>query len=98
MRKCLLLIDDDEDEHELFTHHLLDFDPNIKIRCAFSGKQALKLLAKFNPDCIFLDVNMPGNNGLEVLKEIKNIKAAKQIPVFIFSTSAGHGIKPQALE
>lgn len=40
------------------------------------------------PQIIFLDLNMPGRNGLDVLEEIKNTSGMKNIPVVVFSTSS----------
>ncbi|MEJ7588012.1 MAG: response regulator [Ferruginibacter sp.] len=40
------------------------------------------------PDIVFLDLNMPGKNGKECLKEIKENPRFKALPVIIYSTSA----------
>ena len=39
------------------------------------------------PQIIFLDLNMPGKNGFEVLQELRSRKENGNIPVVIFSTS-----------
>ena len=41
-----------------------------------------------SPQIIFLDLNMPGKNGFEVLQELKSDEHLKDIPVVIFSTSS----------
>lgn len=41
-----------------------------------------------SPHLIFLDLNMPGKNGFEVLREIKSDDGFRSIPVVIFSTSS----------
>lgn len=40
-----------------------------------------------SPQLIFLDLNMPGKNGFEVLSELKKSTLHRHIPVVIFSTS-----------
>jgi two-component system, chemotaxis family, response regulator Rcp1 len=43
------------------------------------------------PDLILLDLNLPGKNGLEILKTLKNDQKFKIIPVIILTTSADQG-------
>ena len=40
------------------------------------------------PDFIFLDINMPGLDGFEVLKRIKENNRTNNIPVYMYSTSS----------
>jgi CheY-like chemotaxis protein len=42
------------------------------------------------PDLLFLDLNMPGRNGKECLREIRLFNHLRQMPVIIFSTSVNH--------
>lgn len=48
---------------------------------ATNGIEALELIRKLNPDIIFLDVQMPGKTGLEVLAELN------ELPQIVFSTA-----------
>lgn len=98
MSTSVLLIDDDEDEHQLFAHYLSSYDPTILIKSAFDGTHALGLLLIFKPNYIFLDINMPGMRGLEVLKRLKSMEIVNEIPVFIFSTNHQLDIKSEALK
>ncbi|MBP2026276.1 DNA-binding NtrC family response regulator [Acetoanaerobium pronyense] len=41
-----------------------------------SGEEGLLLFEKFNPDITILDIHLPGKDGIEVLKEIKNKKSS----------------------
>jgi len=87
------LIDDDVDDQEIF--HLaieeVPKPPTIKCIVAKDGREAIK---KFNndksliPDCVFVDMNMPGMNGKETLSEIKKIVRLNSVPVFMLSTNA----------
>lgn len=93
MERTVLLIDDDAEEHEIFKMALSKFDSTIQFISAFNGDYALHHLNKISPDWIFLDINMPGMNGIETLNEIKKLESVKHIPVFMYSTSDGfrHG-------
>lgn len=88
-RLCLL-IDDDEDDKEIFCIALNEVDPGITCQTAMDGIEALNMLRdpSFVPDYIFLDLNMPLMSGKECLVEIKKRPHLRDIPVIIFSTSA----------
>lgn len=86
----LLLIDDDEDDRELF--QLAVEDASVRVECITikSGYEALTMLSQraIRPDFIFLDLNMPEMDGRECLAELKKSMHLKGIPVVIFSTSS----------
>ena len=98
MQKRVLLIDDDDEDQEIFIQQLAQFNPGIEVISAFNGKEALTLLSKTSPNYIFLDINMPGMNGIDVLKKIKETKTVRDIPVFLYSTSDGYTTKPLAFK
>ena len=53
----------------------------------FDGEEAIEYLKNNTPDIIFLDINLPKVNGLEILTEIKNDFRLANIPVIILTTS-----------
>lgn len=88
--KTCFLIDDDMDDQEIFALVLKSVNPAIKCVVANDGIEAIvKLTAEetFNPDVIFLDLNMPRMDGKECLQQIKKIDRLKTTPVIIYSTS-----------
>lgn len=86
MKQMILLIDDDEDEFELFIEAL--YEAHFSCDCIFAknAEQALNLLCYTVPDFIFVDYNMPKINGLKCLSKIKQITGLKDVPVFLYST------------
>lgn len=90
MRKTCLLVDDDEDDAEIFAIALNEANPDIKCLTAADGLEALEMLRdpSFIPDYIFLDLNMPLMTGKECLVEIRKRPHLLNTPVIIFSTSA----------
>lgn len=62
---------------------------------AANGKEGLKVLGKYNPDCILTDITMPEMNGVEFLTELKNSK--NQIPVMVYSSDTQKKIRLQCL-
>jgi CheY-like chemotaxis protein len=85
------LIDDDDDDREVFIMALEDVDTVHKCVTAINGKDALQKLTEnetFIPDFIFLDLNMPIMNGKQCLEEIKKIPKLFSVPVIIYTTSS----------
>src|SRR5687767_13725390 len=88
--KRLFIIDDDVEDQEIFMEAIKEVDNSIQIYSSTSGEDALKQLERevvVLPDLIFLDLNMPKLNGKQVLREIKNTRSLKRIPVIMYSTS-----------
>ncbi|MEM9675786.1 MAG: LytTR family DNA-binding domain-containing protein [Bacteroidota bacterium] len=67
------IIDDESDARSLVKLHLERHSHLALIGEAEDGVEAQKLLKDLQPDLIFLDIQMPGYNGIEVLKRIVNI-------------------------
>ncbi len=64
--------------------------PEIQLAgTASNGAIALAKIPQLNPDLVTLDIEMPGLNGIETLKEIR--KLYPKLPVIMFSTLTEHG-------
>lgn len=50
-----------------------------------SGENAVKKLQKFKPNVLVLDLMLPGRNGFDILREVRNDKELNALPVIIFS-------------
>jgi CheY-like chemotaxis protein len=90
-KKICLLVDDDLDDHEIFSLALGETGKYIELKRAFDGVDALEKLSDVNevlPDFIFMDLNMPRMNGKQCLEAIKKHDRLKDIPVVIYSTSS----------
>lgn len=87
----ILCVDDDDDDCTLLGEAMQEHYPHIDVRFLDSGDKALKYLsealANFNlPSIIVMDVNMPGLNGLQTLREIKGLLKS-QVPVVFLTTT-----------
>lgn len=85
--------DDDEDDLSIFADAVESLPEKIQLKTYNGGD---KLLTAINnpppiPYVVFLDLNMPGKNGFDVLKELRDSEK-KDIPIVIFSTSNEPGI------
>lgn len=86
--------DDDEDDLSIFSDAVESLSVKIQLK-TYSGGDKL-LTAIYNPPptphVVFLDLNMPGKNGFDVLTELRNSDKKTNIPIVIFSTSNEPGI------
>jgi two-component system LytT family response regulator len=69
MIKCIL-VDDEELARDLLAEYLADHDIEIVAQCS-KGSDAIKQINELEPDLVFLDVQMPGLDGFEVLEKIE---------------------------
>ena len=79
--KKILLVDDEESIHLLYREELEEF--GFEVHSAMSGEDAMKILPALNPNIVILDINMPGMNGIDVLRKIKEMDAS--MPVILSS-------------
>ena len=79
--KIVLIIDDEESIVNMYKTTLSDYN----VISATNGDEGLKLAIKEKPDLIYLDIIMPKFNGLDVLRNLKQNKDTKDIPVILLT-------------
>ena len=91
----ILLVEDNPGDVRLTTELLKDSKIRNRIAVASDGDAAIDFLYRrgqfhdaFRPDLVLLDLNLPGADGREVLKEIKNQPQFRQIPVVVLTSSS----------
>ena len=67
----VLIVEDEDGIRELMRLFLVK--KGYKIIEAEDGYEAMDVLAKENPDLILLDIEMPGENGFDVIKKLKKV-------------------------
>ena len=87
----LLLIDDEADVQYSF-RRIFD-SAEIELATASSGEEGLKVIPKFKPDLVIMDVRMGGINGLETLRRLRQIDA--KLPVIMMTA---YGTTQTAIE
>ncbi|MBI5892984.1 MAG: sigma-54-dependent Fis family transcriptional regulator [Deltaproteobacteria bacterium] len=70
----VLVVDDDKSTREAIEDFLQHQNQNLAIKTASDGYTALDLVKAENFDIIITDLKMPGMDGLEVLKSVKEIE------------------------
>lgn len=69
--KRILIVDDQQGIRLLLEEVFKQV--GMKPILASSGREALEVVRQGQPDCILLDMKMPGMNGVEVLREVRNL-------------------------
>lgn len=92
MTKNILILDDD-DLVRRSVHKILS-KQGYETKLAANAEQAMLLVAENAFDLIISDIRMPGRNGVEAIKEIRNIfnaKGYKDIPIIFITGYAEVG-------
>ena len=64
-----LIIDDEKPSRDALSNYLHDYCPNVEILTACNSiKTAHKAILKYDPQLIFLDIEMPNGNGFDLLR------------------------------
>ncbi|MBL4799264.1 MAG: response regulator [Oleispira sp.] len=92
----ILAVDDNEANLKLVT--VLLEDMGIKVIAANSGPNALLKLEHNKVDMIFMDIQMPGMNGLEATRLIRKNKAPKDLPIIALTAHAVADEKDKILQ
>ena len=101
--RSILVIEDDQE----FARILRDISHEQRFRAlvATSGAEGLRLAVQFVPSAVLLDIRLPDNSGLAILKHLKQNAATRHIPVHVVSAmdytqqalelgAIGYAIKP----
>ena len=82
-KESILVVDDEEDILELVRFNLAR--EGYPIICTASGEEALKIARKEHPDLIVLDLMLPGIDGLDVTKTLKNDPKTRDIAIVMLT-------------
>jgi two-component system, response regulator len=95
--KYILLVEDDPNDEMLTMHALQENRIRNDVIVARDGVEALDFLFSTGPHAgkpipdlpqfVLLDLKMPRINGIEVLKELRNLERTRLLPVIIFTSS-----------
>ncbi|MBT1704316.1 response regulator [Chryseosolibacter indicus] len=97
----ILHVDDDAEDQEIFKDALSHSNPLAVYYSAESVEEALELFKSptlLCPDYIFLDLNIPKQDGKAFLRIARNDAVLKTIPIIVFSTYISREDKSLCLE
>jgi two-component system, LytTR family, response regulator len=80
-----LVVDDEQLAREELSYLLKDFPEVEVLETASNGLEAVKLIGDLEPDLVFLDVQMPGLDGLGVIRRLR--EKGGELPHFVLTTA-----------
>jgi CheY-like chemotaxis protein len=81
MMKKILVVDDEENIRFLYQEELEEEGYTVEV--AAHGQEALEKVNAFQPDLVTLDIRMPGMDGVETLRKIREVQ--RDLPVILCS-------------
>ena len=82
-KEKILVVDDEEDILELLKYNLSR--EGYQVFCTTSGEKTLNLVKTETPDLIVLDLMLPGMDGLEVARRLKDNPHTKNVPIVMLT-------------
>jgi DNA-binding response OmpR family regulator len=82
--KRKILVVEDSPTQSLHLQTLLEQE-GLEVLLAHDGRTGLELAQQLHPDLIVLDVQMPGMNGFQVCRQLKNTNTTADIPIIMFT-------------
>lgn len=92
----VLLVEDDRRTAESLASQLRVMGHTVSM--ALSPRLAMQTLNQVIPDVIFMDINMPGINGLEVVRFLRRDPVTSMVPVVVVTANDSPEIKEQSYE
>ena len=83
LKEKILVVDDEEDILELLKYNLSR--EGYQVFCTTSGEKTLTLVKTETPDLIVLDLMLPGMDGLEVARRLKDNPHTKNVPIVMLT-------------
>ena len=71
LKRRLLIVEDSVSFRQLLKESLLARFPMMEVLEAGDGGEALKRIKAFSPDLVTVDIQLPGENGLDLTKKLK---------------------------
>ena len=94
MKKKILVIDDEEILTATFVKLLEVAKYNVLV--ASRGEDAVIMAEEDSFDLIICDIRMPGQDGVKTIREIKNLRGRKDIPVIFITGYADEDLEKEA--
>lgn len=96
MNTLIFLIDDDEDEKEIFEGALNEAGVHCDFVYFGCVEKALNMLRWVSPDFIFIDMNMPVINGLEGISRIRKMERMNGVSLIMYSNGISEKLSAEA--
>lgn len=95
-KEKIMIIEDEQHIQELLTFNLEQ--KGYKVYNLLDGTHSVEIIEKEIPDLILLDIMLPGKDGIEICKEIKQNKSTMDIPIIMLTAKGDEFDKVLGLE
>ncbi|MEE9594215.1 MAG: response regulator [Candidatus Hydrothermarchaeales archaeon] len=92
-----ILVVDDESQIRFIVRKMLE-DAKYEVIEAKTGEECLEILEREKVDLVLMDIMMPGINGWEATKKIKEDPATKELPIAMLTVLTEEGDKVKSFE
>lgn len=82
--KIVLMVDEDHDFSSIIETKLES--KGFDVRLAYTPETGLRMIEEVRPSLVLLDINLPGMNGIDFLRELKKNERMKDVRVAFFSS------------
>ena len=86
----MLYVEDDPANRKLMAE-IIGRVPNLTMVSAGSAETGLELARERKPDVIVMDISLPGANGFEALKRLREMEQTRHVPVIALTANAMPG-------
>ena len=95
---CALVVDDSSVMRKIVVRSLVQAGVELAETLeAGHGLEALAILKEKTPDIILSDINMPAMDGLEFVRQLRNIESARGVPVVMITTEGSEANVVEAI-
>jgi signal transduction histidine kinase len=84
---CTILIVDDNEQNRALARSTLEEEEGYTVVLASSGEEGIESFERHAPDCILLDIRMPGLDGFAVCKSIRGLPGGEDTPIVFLTAS-----------
>ena len=84
MKYKILLIEDDKFLAGMYVKKI-EAEKVFDVSFALSGEEGLEAIKKQKPDLVLLDIMLPGINGFDLLKKLREDQATQELPVIMLT-------------
>jgi twitching motility two-component system response regulator PilG len=85
MTKKILLVEDTKSIQNATKRFITEHNDKFELRFANDGYEAIAMIQQYQPDIVFLDVQMPRMNGLETCEILKSMPVMEDVPIVMLS-------------
>lgn len=95
-KEKILVIEDEEDILALIHFNLVK--AGFEVECAMTGEEGFAKVREHNPDLVFLDLMLPGMDGLEVCRRLRQATETQDIPIIMLTAKGEEADIVEGLE